>query len=228
MNESKPLNEFFLGVRDELPILLGVVPFGMIFGILALNAGLSNLEAQAMSSLVFAGSAQFMVAKLLAESTPFFIIVISGFVINLRHALYSATLSPYLKGLSLKWKVLLSYLLTDEAFAVSVIHFQKNEDNNNKHWHLFGSGLTLWTSWQISTAVGIFVGAQIPEAWGLDFALPLTFIALVIPGLKDKPGLLVAATASIFSLFFFPLPFKLGMLMASFLAIGIGIWSEKK
>jgi 4-azaleucine resistance transporter AzlC len=228
VNESKPLNEFFLGVRDELPILLGVVPFGMIFGILALNAGLSNLEAQAMSSLVFAGSAQFMVAKLLAESTPFFIIVISGFVINLRHALYSATLSPYLKGLSLKWKVLLSYLLTDEAFAVSVIHFQKNEDNNNKHWHLFGSGLTLWTSWQISTAVGIFVGAQIPEAWGLDFALPLTFIALVIPGLKDKPGLLVAATASIFSLFFFPLPFKLGMLMASFLAIGIGIWSEKK
>jgi 4-azaleucine resistance transporter AzlC len=228
VNESKPLNEFFLGVRDELPILLGVVPFGMIFGILALNAGLSNLEAQAMSSVIFAGSAQFMVAKLLAESTPFFIIVISGFVINLRHALYSATLSPYLKGLSLKWKVLLSYLLTDEAFAVSVIHFQKNEDNSNKHWHLFGSGLTLWTSWQISTAVGIFVGAQIPEAWGLDFALPLTFIALVIPGLKDKPGLLVAATASIFSLIFFPLPFKLGMLMASFLAIGIGIWSEKK
>lgn len=228
MNGSKPLNQFLLGARDELPILLGVIPFGLLYGLLALKAGLSTLEAQAMSSIVFAGSAQFMVAKLLAESTPFLIIIVSGFVINLRHALYSATLSPYLKGLSLKWKVLLSYLLTDEAFAVSVIHFQKQEDNPHKHWHLFGSGITLWSSWQISTAVGIFVGAQIPETWGLDFALPLTFIALVIPGLKDRSGLLVAIVASIFSLVFFAMPFKLGMLIASFLAIGLGLWSEKK
>ena len=226
MSSNSPSKEFLLGLRDEAPILLGVIPFGMIYGMLALSAGLTNLEAQAMSSVVFAGSAQFMAAKLIAESTPLVVVAISGFVINLRHALYSATLSPYLKGLPMRWKVLLSYLLTDEAFAASIIHFQKNEDNPNKHWHLFGSGLLLWTSWQISTAVGIFVGAQIPPQWGLDFALPITFIALVVPGLKDKHGILAAIAASVVALAVFGLPFKIGMLVASFAGIAVGLWSE--
>ena len=228
MNSNTPLKEFFRGIRDEAPILLGVIPFGMIYGMLALNAGLSNIEAQAMSSIVFAGSAQFMAAKLIAESTPLAIVAVSGFVINLRHALYSATLTPYLKGLSLRWKVLLSYLLTDEAFAASVIHFQKNPENPLKQWHLFGSGILLWSSWQISTAMGIFVGAQIPPEWGLDFALPITFIALVVPGLKDKHGILVAVASSALALLFFGVPFKLGMLIASFAGIAVGVWSEGK
>ena len=228
MQLNSPTKQFLLGIRDEAPILLGVVPFGMIYGILALSAGLSTMEAQNMSWIVFAGSAQFMAAKLLAEATPLGVVLISGFVINLRHALYSATLSPYLKGLPLKWKATLSYLLTDEAFAASILHFQKNEHNPNKHWHLLGSGLLLWTSWQISTAVGIFVGAQIPASWGLDFALPITFIALVVPGLRDKQGILVAATSSLLALLFFGIPFKLGMILASFAGIGVGLWSERQ
>ena len=228
MASNSPTKEFLLGIRDEAPILLGVVPFGMIYGILALSAGLSNLEAQAMSSIVFAGSAQFMAAKLIAESTPLAVVAISGFVINLRHALYSATLSPYLKGLPVRWKVLLSYLLTDEAFAASIIHFQKNENNPNKQWHLLGSGLLLWSSWQVSTAIGIFVGAQIPSQWGLDFALPITFIALVVPGLKDRHAILAAIIASVAALAFFALPFKIGMLLASVAGIAVGIWSESK
>ncbi len=224
---SSPTREFWLGVREELPILFGVIPFGMIYGILALSAGLSPFDAQAMSTVVFAGSAQFMTAKLISAATPGLVVILTGFVVNLRHALYSASLAPYTKNLSLAWKATLAYLLTDEAYAVSIIHYQKEGDQTHKHWHLFGSGLALWTSWQISTGVGIFLGAQIPTAWGLDFALPLTFIALVVPNLKDHPGIITASVASLAALLFFGLPFKLGLLAATFVAIAAGLWSDR-
>ena len=225
---SSPSQEFWLGVRDELPILLGVVPFGMIYGILALSAGLSPFDAQAMSSVVFAGSAQFMTAKLISATTPGLIVILTGFVINLRHALYSASLAPYTKHLPLAWKATLAYLLTDEAFAVSIIHYQREGEVTHKHWHLLGAGLTLWSCWQISTGFGIFLGAQIPAAWGLDFALPLIFIALVVPNLKDRPAVITAGVASLAALLFFGLPLKLGLLASAFVAIAAGLWSDGK
>jgi 4-azaleucine resistance transporter AzlC len=225
---SNPSREFWLGVRAELPILLGVIPFGMIYGILALNAGLSPSDAQAMSSVVFAGSSQFMAAQMLSVATPGLIIILTGFVINLRHALYSASIAPYTRHLPLSWKAALAYLLTDEAYAVSIIHYQAEGDLTHKHWFMAGAGLALWSCWQVSTGVGIFLGAQIPSAWGLDFALPLTFIALVVPGLKDRPGVITAAVASLAALLFFGLPFKLGLLAAAFVAIAVGLWSEGK
>ena len=223
-----PSREFWLGVREELPLLLGVVPFGMIYGILALSAGLSPFDAQAMSSVVFAGSSQFMIAKLVSAATPGLVIILTGFVVNLRHALYSASLAPYTKHLPPAWKAILAYLLTDEAYAVSITHYQRPGEITHNHWHLLGAGLALGGSWQISTAVGIFLGAQIPAAWGWDFALPLTGIALVVPGLKDRPGILTAGVASLAALLFFGLPFKLGLIAATFVAIASGLWSEKK
>jgi 4-azaleucine resistance transporter AzlC len=223
-----PSSEFWLGVREELPILLGVIPFGMIYGILALSAGLSPLDAQAMSSVVFAGASQFMTANLVIAATPGLVIILTGFVVNLRHALYSASLAPYTQHLPLRWKALLAYLLTDEAYAVSIIHYQREGKITHKHWHFFGAGLALWTCWQISTGVGIFLGKQIPAVWGLDFALPLTFIALVVPNLKDRAGVLTAAVASLAALLFFGLPFKLGLIVSAFVAIAAGLWSEKK
>jgi 4-azaleucine resistance transporter AzlC len=226
--EKTTSQQFFLGVKDELPILVGVVPFGMIYGILALSAGLNPLDAQAMSSVIFAGSSQFMTVQLIREATPWLVIIVTGFVINLRHALYSATLAPYIKHLPLRWKALLAYLLTDEAFAVSVLNYQREGVTRFGHWYFLGAGLALWTSWQISTAVGIFLGAQVPESWGLDFTLPLTFIALVVPALKDKAGVVTAAVASLAALLFFGLPYKLGLIAAAFLAILAGMWMEAR
>lgn len=208
--------------------MLGVVPFGMIYGILALDAGLSPLDAQAMSSVIFAGSAQFMTARLVGALTPGMIVILTGFVINLRHALYSASIAPYTKHLPLKWKAALAYLLTDEAYAVSIVNYQREGELTHKHWHLLGSGLTLWSSWQLSTAVGIFLGAQIPASWELDFFLPLTFIALVVPGLKDTAGFVTAAVASLCALIFFGLPLKLGLILSAFIGIAAGLWSDKK
>src|SRR5664279_5530843 len=137
---SSPSYEFWLGVREELPILLGVIPFGMIYGILALSAGLSPFDAQAMSSVVFAGSSQFMTAQLVSAATPGLVIILTGFVINLRHALYSASIAPYTKHLPFAWKAGLAYLLTDEAYAVSIIHYQREGELTYKHFFMLGAG----------------------------------------------------------------------------------------
>lgn len=226
--QNSAASEFFSGARAELPILLGVAPFGMIYGILALGAGLSPIAAQAMSAIVFAGSSQFMLVKLVGMGTPALVMILTGFVINLRHALYSASIAPHTLGLNPVWKGLLSYLLTDEAYAVSILHYDADSPPANKHWYFLGSGLTLWTGWQISTAIGIFLGAQIPAAWGLDFTLALTFIALVFPVIRDKPTLLAALAAGVTSVLAAGLPYKLGLVTAALVGITAGMLAERK
>jgi len=220
--------EFFSGVRDELPLLLGVFPFGMIYGVLALGAGLAPGPAQAMSSILFAGSAQFMTTQMVGSAAPWVIMVLTIFIINLRHALYSASVAPYLRGLSPLWKAALAYLLTDEAYAVVITRYQRGDDLKHAHWYFLAAGLTLWTGWQISTAVGIFLGAQIPSSWMLDFSLALTFIALVVPALKDRPAVLAALSAGLTALAANGLPYKLGLILAALVGITVGTWSEAK
>jgi 4-azaleucine resistance transporter AzlC len=220
--------EFIAGVRDELPLLVGVFPFGMIYGVLALGAGLAPSAAQAMSSILFAGSAQFITAQLAGSATPWLVMVVTAFVVNLRHALYSASVAPYLQKLSPLWKGLLAYLLTDEAYAVVITRYQRDGLGGWNHWYFLGAGLTLWSGWQISTAVGIFLGAQVPAGWMLDFTLALTFIALVVPALRDRPAALAALMAGLTALAAYSLPYKLGLILAALVGIAAGVWSEAK
>jgi 4-azaleucine resistance transporter AzlC len=147
MNEAK--KAFLDGVRAEIPLLIGVFPFGMIYGALALNAGLSALASQMMSSIVFAGSAQFVTAQLVQDAAPGFVIILTIAVVNLRHMLYSASLAPYLKHLSMKWKILLSYLLTDEAYAPASLNMKKRAVKPFSHWFVLGAGFSLWFTWQV-------------------------------------------------------------------------------
>ena len=217
---------FWAGARAEIPLLIGVIPFGLIYGALALNAGLSTAAAQLMSSIVFAGSAQFITAQLVHEAVPGLVIVLTIAVVNLRHMLYSASLAPYLAALPARWKALLSYLLTDEAYAPTILYYEKEGLTPSAHWFLFGAGATLWTTWQISTALGIFLGAAIPESWSLDFALPLTFIAMVVPVLKNQPAIAAALSAGIVALIAFSLPYKLGLILAALVGIAVGKFLE--
>ena len=219
---SEQSKNFWAGVRAEFPLLIGVFPFGMIYGALALNAGLSTSAAQMMSSIVFAGSAQFITTQLVHESAPGLVMVLTIAVVNLRHMLYSASLAPYLASLSTRWKGLLSYLLTDEAYAPTVIHYEKEGITLYSHWFLLGAGLALWTNWQISTALGIFLGTAIPESWSLDFALPLTFIAMVVPVLKNRPAIAAAISAGAVALVAYSLPYKLGLILAALVGITVG------
>ena len=218
---------FWAGVRAEIPLLIGVFPFGMIYGALALNAGLPALAAQLMSSIVFAGSAQFITTQLVREATPGLIIVLTIAVVNLRHMLYSASLAPFLASLSTRWKVLLSYLLTDEAYAPTIIHYEKEGLTPYSHWFLLGTGLTLWITWQVSTALGIFLGAAIPEEWSLDFALPLTFIAMLVPVLKNRPAIAAVVSAGIVALIAYALPYRLGLILAALVGIAVGTFLEE-
>lgn len=228
LDQSKTphLSDFLSGIRDELPILVGVIPFGFIYAILAQQTGLTGLETIGMSLFVFAGSSQLLLVKLAALNASLLVIVLTGFIINLRHLLYSASIAPHTKDLSIAWKVMLSYLLTDEAYAVTIAKFQ-NYDKKTKHWYFFGAGFALWSSWQISTWLGLVIGAQIPTSWSLDFALPLTFIALVVPMIKDRPGLFAAISSSVIATLTIHFPFKIGLIIAAIIGISIGMWSEE-
>jgi len=242
--------EFLNGIRAELPILAGVVPFGMIYGVLALESGLTTAQSQAMSAIVFAGSSQFVATQMISAGTPGLVMILTIAVINLRHALYSASMAPYLHHLRPAWKWLLAYLLTDEAYVVSAIHYQNTdplyqsaagpleehsrasaplgERKDNRHWFFLGAGLALWASWQLSTAAGIFLGAVVPASWSLDFTLALTFIALVVPNLKDRAVVAAALSAGVVAIIAVAAPYKLGLMIAALVGILSGLWIEAK
>ena len=222
--------EFLNGVKGELPLLLGVMPYGMIYGALAVKLGLPSALALAMSAIVFAGSSQLIGTPLLAAGMSGVVIVATTFVVNLRHALYSASVAPFIKHLPLRWKVLLAYLLTDEAYAVTITRFTQPDSSAalNRHWFYFGAGITLWSSWQISSAIGIFAGQLIPNSWSLDFALALTFIALVVPNLKDRASLAAAVSAGIMAVFSYAWPYKLGLFAAAITGIAVGMLIERR
>lgn len=225
MRESS--RNFWAGVRAEIPLLVGVFPFGLIYGALALSSGLSQAEAQMMSSVVFAGSSQFIAAQLVHLAAPGPVIVLTIAVVNLRHMLYSASLAPYLSHLPVRWKALLSYFLTDEAYAPSAIYYEKEGATAAGHWFLLGAGLSLWLVWQATTALGILLGSAIPESWSLDFALPLTFIAMVVPVLKTRPAAAGAAlSAGVTALLAYSLPYRLGLVLAALVGIAAGTLLE--
>ena len=222
--------EFFAGIKAELPILLGVSPFGMIYGVLALSAGLPATLTLAMSFIVFAGSAQFVGAQLIGGGAPGIVVVFTAFIINLRHILYSASVAPYLTHLNPRWKCLLAYLLTDEVYAVTIMRFARQPapapGRSWPEWYFLGAGLAQWTVWQASTVVGIALGAQIPPGWALDFAVALTFIALVVPALTDRPSVAAALAAGIVAVLTGAWPYRLGLVVAAIIGIAVGLLVE--
>jgi 4-azaleucine resistance transporter AzlC len=219
--------QFFAGIIDLLPILLGGIPFGLIYGIAATNAGIPALQAMLMSSVVFSGSAQFAATQLIANGGLASVAILTILVINLRHVMYSATLAPHLKYLPTRWKMFLAYLLTDEAFAMTITRFNEKPDMSNKHYYFLGAGLILWVEWQISTAVGIFAGGQIPSAWTLDFTFALTFLAIMVTSIRDRSTAVAAIVGGIAAVLLRGVPFQLGLFTAAILGIAAGYGVEK-
>ncbi|MDB2391287.1 AzlC family ABC transporter permease [Alphaproteobacteria bacterium] len=219
-------DEFWLGVRDELPMMLGVVPFGLVFGVLGVSSGLTPLQTILMSSILFGGASQVVFVQLWASNIPSLVIAGSVSVINLRHALYSASMASYLRPLSIWWRVVLGYLLTDEAYAISIRRFTNMPKSPNQHFHLLGAGLTLWISWQCATITGVLAGAKIPPEWSLSFAIPLTFIAIVAPAIKSRADLVACITAGTIAIIGQDLPVKSWIILAAFGGIASG-WGVK-
>ncbi|MFA4969759.1 MAG: AzlC family ABC transporter permease [Sulfuritalea sp.] len=223
---------FSLGLRSVMPLLLGVAPFGVIYGVVALQSGIPALAAMAMSSIVFAGSAQFLLAQLVGAGAPLLLTAGAVGLVNLRHALYSASVAPILAHLPRRWKILLAYLLTDEAYAAAIPHLIALKPNSSQaaqaHWILFGSGFGLWAGWQLATLAGVLIGTQLPSNLGLDFALPLTFIAIVVPMIDSRALFAAAVTAGGMAVALAALPYKVGLFLAALAGLVVGAALTRK
>lgn len=230
VNYATPRTEFIAGIKAISPILLGVIPFATISGIAAVEIGFSTQLALTMSFIVFAGASQLAVLQLIGVSASTLVILLTAFIINLRFAMYSASIGPHFKGLSLKWRSVLAYLLTDQAYAVSITRFD-NGLKEHKHWFYLGAALAMWGTWQGSTMAGVFLGTQVPESWSLDFAIPLTFIALAAPLVKGRAAVAAALTAGLIAVVATRLPFNSNLIVAAVLGILVGVlveWRQKK
>ncbi len=225
-----PSRECLLGMRDTIPMLIGAVPFGIVYGTLAVSSGLSVTATLAMSLLVFAGSAQFVAASLVASGTGLTVILLTTLIVNLRHMLYSASLLPFVRHLPQRWRITLAFWLTDESFAVVHRHYLLNDAPlTHKHWYFLGSCLAMYSLWFICTVIGVVLGQALPALgdWGLDFAMVATFIGIVVPLLRNQPMIVAALVASAVAVVAHGLPYKLGLMLAALLGVTAGVVAER-
>ena len=206
---------FLKGIVDVSPLMIPVVPFGLIFGILAIDIGFSPLATMGMSLIIFGGASQIVLLQLFSGGASSLVIISSVGAVNSRHLLYGAVVSEHISDLKLIWKIIISYFLIDQAFARSNDYF-KNNNNKNKYFHLIGGGVTCWVIWQSTTFLGIVLGATIPEKLGLSFAVPLTFLALLINDFRKLINVAVIITSGLIAtLGYNYIPYKAYVIVAA-------------
>ena len=217
---NKRLKTLTKGITDVSPLMIPVVPFGIIFGVIGMELGLSSYMTFGMSVIIFGGASQIVLLQLFSGGASSLVAITSVGAVNSRHLLYGAVFSEYLSHLKLSWKVILSYVLIDQAFAVSNTYFKKNRENEFKHYHLLGAGFTCWTVWQISTILGIVLGSVIPEELGLSFAISLTFLALLINDFRKFKNIIVMLVSGIVATIGYnAIPFQAYIIVAALFAL---------
>jgi 4-azaleucine resistance transporter AzlC len=222
---SSRRGSFGAGIRAVAPVLLGVIPFGLVAGAAAVRAGLSGLEAVGLSVFVFAGASQLAAIELFGQDAHIAVIIATALVINLRVTMYSASLAPHFRGLATRVRAGLAYLLTDQAYALSITRFRTDE-NVDRMWFYLGAAAPLWMVWQICTVIGIVVGARVPESLPLEFAIPLTFLALLVPTITDSPSALAAAIGGTAATIGSDLPLNLGLITGAVVGVVVGLLVE--
>lgn len=210
-------------------MMVGAAPFGVIFGTLAIGSGIPAWATLALSAVVFAGSSQFVAVSLIGGGAALPVIWLTTFVVNLRHALYSATLLPYARHLPARWRWPLAFWLTDETFAVVENQLRHHTGERDGAYYWLGSSLAMYLNWQLWTVAGILVGQSVPglATLGLDFAMVATFAAIVAPQLRDRPVLLAALVAGTVAMLARDLPYKLGLMLAAAAGVAAGVVAEK-
>lgn len=214
---------FFNGVRALIPMVPGVIPFGLVTGVMAVEQGFSPFATLGMTLLFFAGSAQMAALQLLRHDAFALVILLTALVINLRFVMYSASLAPYLHDLPRRWKWPLAYMLSDQAYALSILKLSSIEMVGVGHWYYAGTALCMWLSWQLSVMVGVFLGAGIPANWSLEFAIPLSFLALLVPAILNSACLAAACVGGVVAVAAMGLPYNLGLLLASLCGVLTGL-----
>ncbi len=213
------LKIFIEGIIDVSPLMIPVVPFGLIFGILAIDIGFSPVATMAMSLIIFGGASQIVLLQLFSGGASALVIISSVGAVNSRHLLYGAVVSEHISDLKLVWKIIISYFLIDQAFARSNEYFKKNNDKN-KYFHLIGGGVTCWIIWQSTTFLGIILGATIPEKLGLSFAIPLTFLALLVNDFRKIINVMVIIISGLVAtLGYNYIPYKAYVIVAALIGL---------
>lgn len=228
MPERSRQAEFWGGAKATLALIVGAAPFGVIFGAVGIASDLAPASVMGMSLIVFAGSAQFIALELIGGGVAYGIIVLTTFVVNLRHALYAASLGPHMKHLPQRWLLPLGFWLTDESYAVVISRYSQADNSPHKHWYFLGSAVVMYSGWQLCTLIGMVAGQQIPDpqGWGLDFAIVVTFIGIIVPLIKDRPVLMAAIVAGGTALLANGLSNRLGLIVAALAGIIAGVVAE--
>lgn len=226
--------EVIRGLVATLPMMISAFPFGLIFGALATSAGLSPLAVMSMSLFVFSGSAQFIAIILLGTGSALGVIWLATLILNLRHLLYAATLVDHVRHLSQVWCFGLAAWLTDETFAIMERRYRLEGGGENAHWYYLASCLGMYINWAFWTYIGIVVGTQFEDIgkWGLEFAMVVTFIGIVMPALRSSPFWLAAIVAGAVATLANGLPYKLGLMLGALAGIACGLavqeWQRRR
>ena len=214
---------FLKGITDVSPLMIPVVPFGLIFGILSIDIGFSPLATMGMSLIIFGGASQIILLQLFSGGASSLVIISSVGAVNSRHLLYGAVVSEHVSDLKLIWKIIISYFLIDQAFAVSNEYFKKYKEKN-KYFHLIGGGFTCWVVWQTTTFLGIILGAAIPDKLGLSFAVPLTFLALLVNDFRKLINVVVILISGLVATFGFNyIPYKAYVIVAALVGLTVAM-----
>jgi 4-azaleucine resistance transporter AzlC len=218
-NKIKTLGK---GIIDVSPLMIPVFPFGIIYGVIGMELGIGPYMTVGLSIIIFGGASQIVLLQLFSGGASSLVILSSVGAVNSRHLLYGAVLSEHLSTMKLTWKIILSYVMVDQAFAVSNSYFKRNKKNENKHYHLLGAGFTCWVIWQISTIFGIVLGSVVPEELGLSFTISLTFLALLINDFRKLKNIIVMLVSGVVATVGFNLiPFKAYIIVSALSALSV-------
>ncbi|MEL6167069.1 MAG: AzlC family ABC transporter permease [Pseudomonadota bacterium] len=230
MSSSTAKRRFWQGFRDGLPFVVIVAPFAAVFGVLATEAGLSVVETMGFSVLVIAGASQIAALQLMVDNAPTIIILATALAVNLRMAMYSASLVPHLGAAPFWTRAVIAYLTVDQSYVMAVSRYDADPSmsTSEKIRYFFGVIAPVATTWYVFTLVGALLGQQIPDGWALDFAVPIAFLAITAPMLKTVAHLAAALTSIVLALMLAWLPPGVGLLIAGLVAMIIGAEVERR
>lgn len=221
--DSTARSDIKAGAQAMAPILISILPFALITGVVAVRLGLSPWQVSYGSLLIFAGTSQIAAMELFAHGASLLVILVTIFSINLRLVMYSASMAPHFRGIRPGAKALVAYLLTDQAFMIGLYGFEQRPSRGQRLRFYMGAALPLWTFWQIAVFVGALAGARLPDNWGLEFAVPLTFLALLVPVIIDRATIAAALVASTVALIAHALPWNIGLMLGALSGVATGV-----
>ena len=217
--------DFLSGVRGALPALPANIPFGFVVGAAAVQAGFTDVQAVAMSALVFAGAAQLAAIDLLESGAPLVVVTLTAVVVNIRYTMYSAAIAPHFRKFSERWRLLCCQFIVDTTFAIAVTEYERDGDTDRLAYYL-GVSAAIYATYVAGTAAGVLVGDRIPDGFQLDFAVPLLFLALLVPSVTDEPTTVAAAVGGFAALVAVGVPMNLGIVLAALSGVVAGVLAD--